>query len=139
MPRCNAWDSSHCVAVAQVPVDVATLGYWPQIVVTAVQKGFCGALSTVSTLVNEVDSAAAAALLYASCLRHLWHTSVHRIQPGKSLAGCALTHLVVSIQMHGMLEVYPDRFHAYTYPLASFAAAWLTGLAVYGAAAWAHM
>ena len=38
----------------QVPVDVTTLGYWPQIVITAVQKGFCGALSTVSTLVNEV-------------------------------------------------------------------------------------
>jgi hypothetical protein len=47
--------------------------------------------------------------------------------------------LVLSMQVYAMLEVYPDRFHAYTYPLGSILAAWLSGLAIYGAAAWAHM
>jgi len=35
-------------------VDVTVLDYWPDIVVVAIQQGFCGALSTVSTFVNEV-------------------------------------------------------------------------------------
>lgn len=47
--------------------------------------------------------------------------------------------IVVHMQVHAMFEVYPDRFQAYTYPLGSIAAAWLSGLAIYGAAAWAHM
>lgn len=54
-------------------------------------------------------------------------------------AGCALTELLLCMQIHAMFEVYPDHFHAYTYSLASFAAAWLSGIAIYGAAAWAHM
>ena len=48
----------------QVPVDVVALGYWPQIVVTGVQKGFCGALSTVSTLVNEVKTPSPACMMW---------------------------------------------------------------------------
>jgi hypothetical protein len=47
--------------------------------------------------------------------------------------------MFLHMQVHAMFEVYPDRFHAYTYPLGSIAAAWLSGLAIYGAAAWAHM
>jgi hypothetical protein len=47
--------------------------------------------------------------------------------------------IMARLQIHAMLEVYPDHFHGYTYPLGSVAAAWLSGLAIYGAAAWAHM
>ena len=31
-------------------------GYWGVVLLTGVQSGFCGALSTVSTLVNEVSA-----------------------------------------------------------------------------------
>lgn len=45
----------------------------------------------------------------------------------------------VLAQIHGMFEVYPDLFHAYTYVFVSFATTWLAGVAIYGAPSWANM
>lgn len=42
------------IVSAQIPMDRSTEGKWSVIWLLAVQGGFCGALSTVSTLVNEI-------------------------------------------------------------------------------------
>lgn len=42
------------IVSAQIPMDRSNEGKWSVIWLSAVQGGFCGALSTVSTLVNEI-------------------------------------------------------------------------------------
>lgn len=49
-------------------MDVTVLDYWPDIVVVAIQKGFCGALSTVSTFVNEVRFSCSSCFFFAFSL-----------------------------------------------------------------------
>lgn len=137
---------------------MTALGYWAQIVVTAIQKGFCGALSTVSTLVNEVSMK-----LDTTICKHLRSLGskvqrtcctttaaltlpslvIQQIVPCRHLSAAEISlHHEIAVfcaQIHAMFEVYPDHFHAYVYPFISIGAAWLIGLVVYGAAAWAHM
>ncbi len=42
-------------------------------------------------------------------------------------------------QIHAMYDVFPDRLHAYKYIFVSVGAAWVAGVVIYGAPAWAHM
>jgi len=161
-------DRGHAQDCLQAVVNVGP-GYWVVVLLSAVMTGFDGALSTVSTLVNEVtqlpipdiqvirhqllqacSTSYQRILLAALQLAELLHTvlmsaslacnALHAIRfLGQSRFCAAANRVLLLAQISTMSAELPDRLHALWYPVASIVSALLLGIAIYGGPAWARM
>ena len=160
--------TDHCYAWVQAVMNIGP-GYWAVVLLNAEMTGFNGALSTVSTLVNEVSHVPCQS--HFCCVRMLarvpckntealcWLSARYEmhahtppcLQVSATLRLPATLFLVqwfscsaakcvfLPAQISTMSAELPDRLHAIWYPVTSIVSALLLGIAIYGGPAWARM